>query len=276
MGKPQKKDKQHRQYQKKKGAHSISEEVYDNEQNDKIEGRNPVMEALKAGRQMDKMLVQQGEKQGSIVPIISLAKAHKIVVQEVAKQKLDMISTTQNHQGVIAFAAMHNYVEVQDILEKAAQKGEPPFIIVVDEITDPHNLGSILRTANAAGAHGIIIPKRRAVGLTAVVAKASAGAIEYVPVAKVTNIAQTIDALKEQGIWIVGADAYAKQEIYEANLTGAIGLVIGSEGNGLSRLTKEKCDFLVHIPMKGEIESLNASVAAAVMMYEVVRQKEGK
>ncbi len=275
MGKTQDKRKNHKQYERKELARA-SEDVYDDAQNDKIEGRNPVMEALKSGRQIDKILVQQGERQGSIVPIISLAKSHKIVVQEVAKQKLDMISTTQNHQGVIAFAAMHEYVEVQDVLDKAVQKGEPPFVILANEITDPHNLGSILRTANAVGAHGVIIPKRRAVGLTAVVSKASAGAIEYVPVAKVTNIAQTIDTLKGQGIWIVGADAHANQEIYEANLTGAIGLVIGSEGKGMSRLTKEKCDFLVRIPMKGEIESLNASVAAAVMMYEVVRQKDKK
>lgn len=240
---------------------------------DKVEGRNPVMEVLKSGREIDKILVQQGEKQGSIVRIISLAREKRIVIQEVAKQKLDMLSVTQNHQGVIAFVAAHEYVQVEDILKKAEEMKEPPFLVLVDEITDPYNLGSILRTANAAGVHGVIIPKRRAVGLTAVVAKASAGAVEYVPVAKVTNITQTIDMLKERRIWITGADIQGKEQYYEANLKGPIALVIGSEGKGISRLVREKCDFLVRIPMKGEIESLNASVASAIMMYEVFRQR---
>lgn len=241
---------------------------------DKLEGRNPVLEALKAERPIDKILVQKGERAGSVVRIITLARQKKIVVQEVEKQKLDSLSSTRAHQGVIAFVAMHQYVELEDILSKAADKGEHPFIILVDEIHDPHNLGSILRTANAAGAHGVVIPKRRSVGLTAVVAKASAGAIEYVPVARVTNLAQTIDKLKEQGIWIVGADMEGEQNFYEANLEGPIGLVVGSEGEGIGRLIKEKCDFLVKIPMKGEITSLNASVAGAIMMYEILRQRE--
>jgi 23S rRNA (guanosine2251-2'-O)-methyltransferase len=241
---------------------------------DRLEGRNPVMEALKAGREIDKILVQKGERAGSIVRIIALAKEKRIVVQEVERQKLDILSSTGVHQGIIAFVAMHQYVEVEDILAKAAEKGEHPFIILVDEITDPHNLGSILRTADAVGAHGVIIPKRRSVGLTAVVAKASAGAIEYVPVARVSNLSQTIDKLKEQGIWVVGADMDGEQTLYEADLKGPIGLVIGSEGEGMGRLVKEKCDFLVRIPMKGEISSLNASVAGAVLMYEVFRQRE--
>ncbi len=240
---------------------------------DRIEGRNPVMEALKAGREIDKILIQKGERHGSIVKIIASAKERKIVIQEVVRQKLDEISATGVHQGVIAYTAMHQYVDLEDILKFASEKGEAPFVILADEITDPHNLGSILRTANAVGAHGVIIPKRRAVGLTAVVAKASAGAIEYVPVAKVSNLSQTIDKLKQEGLWIVGSDIQATQDYYESDLKGAIGLVIGSEGKGMSRLIKEKCDFLVKIPMKGEIDSLNASVAGAIIMYEVLRQR---
>lgn len=275
MKKPFKKQKSNNQTAKKR-EERMKKEAFEQAEGyaaDRIEGRNPVMEALRADREIDKILVQQGEKQGSILRIISLAKEKKIIVQEVAKQKLDMLSSTHNHQGIIAFAAMHQYVDVEAILSKAAEKNEPPFIILADEMTDPYNLGSIIRTANAAGAHGVIIPKRRSVGLTAVVAKASAGAIEYVPVAKVTNLAQTIDNLKDQGIWIVGTDVDGQQNIYEANLKGAIGVVVGSEGKGMSRLTKEKCDFLVRIPMKGEIQSLNASVAGAIVMYEVLRQR---
>ncbi len=240
---------------------------------DRIEGRNPVIEALKAGREIDKILIQKGERHGSIVKVIASAKERRIVIQEVLKQKLDEISVTGAHQGVIAYTAMHQYVDVEDMLKIASEKGESPFLILADEITDPHNLGSIIRTANAVGAHGVIIPKRRAVGLTAVVAKASAGAIEYVPVAKVTNLSQTIDKLKQEGVWIVGSDIQGTQDYYEADLKGPMGLVIGSEGKGMSRLIKEKCDFLVKIPMIGEIDSLNASVAGAVIMYEVLRQR---
>lgn len=240
---------------------------------DKLEGRNPVMEALKAGREIDKIMVQKGAREGSIVRIIAQAREKGIIIQEVEKQKLDMLSSTGVHQGIIAFVAMQQYVEVEDILQKAAERNEDPFIILVDEITDPHNLGSILRTANAVGVHGVIIPKRRSVGLSAVVAKASAGAIEYVPVARVANLSQEIDRLKKQGLWIVGADVSGEQGLYKADLKGSIGLVIGSEGQGIGRLIKEKCDFLIKIPMKGEINSLNASVAAAIMMYEVFRRR---
>ncbi|MGE4284227.1 MAG: 23S rRNA (guanosine(2251)-2'-O)-methyltransferase RlmB [Clostridia bacterium] len=250
------------------------EENTEEESQDKLEGRNPVMEALKSGREINKIFVQKGEREGSIIRIIAMAKEKKIIIQEVERQKLDNLSSTHAHQGVIAFVSMHSYVEVEDIMANAAGKGEHPFIIIVDEINDPHNLGSILRTANAAGAHGVIIPKRRAVGLTAAVAKTSAGAIEYVLVARVTNIGQTIDRLKEQGVWIVGADMSGDKNFYEADLKGPIGLVVGNEGEGIGRLVKEKCDFLVKIPMKGEIASLNASVAGAVLMYEVVKQRE--
>ncbi|NLY44324.1 MAG: 23S rRNA (guanosine(2251)-2'-O)-methyltransferase RlmB [Clostridiaceae bacterium] len=241
---------------------------------DRLEGRNPVLEALKAGREIDKILVQKGEREGSILKILAMAKEKKIVVQEVEKAKLDSLSSTRAHQGVIAFVAAHEYVEVEDMLSNAKDRREDPFIIILDEVTDPHNLGSVLRTANAVGVHGVIIPKRRSVGLTAAVAKASAGAVEYVPVARVSNLAQTIDKLKKEGLWIAGADAQGKQAFYEADLKGPVAIVIGSEGEGIGRLVKEKCDFLVNIPMKGQISSLNASVAAAVLMYEVVRQRE--
>lgn len=241
---------------------------------DKIEGRNPVMEAIKADRTIDKILVLRGEKEGSIVKIIAMAKEKGIVIQEVERAKLGQLSQTGAHQGIVAFVSTYDYVEVEDILNAAREKDEQPFIIILDEITDPHNLGSVLRSANAAGAHGVIIPKRRSVGLSAVVAKSSAGAIEYVLVAKVANIAQTIDSLKEKNIWVVGADADGQKVYYESDLKGPVALVIGSEGEGIGRLVKEKCDFLVKVPMKGRISSLNAGVAAAVLMFEVVRQRE--
>ncbi|MBM7615322.1 23S rRNA (guanosine(2251)-2'-O)-methyltransferase RlmB [Alkaliphilus hydrothermalis] len=240
---------------------------------DKLEGRNPVIEALKSGREIDKILVAKGAAEGSIKKVIALAKDKKIPVQQVDRQKLNEISESDNHQGVIAMVAAHEYSTVEDIMEKAKKKGKDPFILILDEIMDPHNLGSIMRTADAVGVDGIIIPKRRAVGLTAVVAKTSAGAIEYVPVAKVSNIPQTIDKLKKMGVWITGADMDGEKEHYAMNLTGAIALVIGSEGAGISRLIKEKCDFLVKLPMVGKITSLNASVAAAILMYEVFRQR---
>lgn len=245
-------------------------------QSDKIEGRNPVLEALKAEREMDKILIAKGAEQGSVQKIIGAAKERGIPIQYVERQKLDQLSQSHSHQGIIAFVAAYRYAEVEDILDKAAQKGEAPFIVILDEITDPHNLGSILRTANAAGVHGVIIPKRRAVGLTAVVAKTSAGAIEYVPVAKVSNLAQTIDTLKDKGLWVVGADMDGQNTYYEQDLTGNTALVIGSEGQGIGRLIKEKCDFIVRIPMKGQLSSLNASVAASLMMYEVMRQRDQK
>lgn len=240
---------------------------------DKIIGRNPVMEAIRSGREIDKILIKKGSFEGSIVPIIKKAKQKGIIIQEAEKQKLDQLADGGNHQGIVAFTAAHEYASVEDIFEHA--KGNPPFIIICDKITDPHNLGSILRTANCTGADGVIIPKRNGVGLSGTVAKTSAGAVEYTPVARVTNIAQTIDMLKERGLWIAGADMDG-EEMYSANLTGGIGLVIGSEGEGISRLVKEKCDFLVKIPMFGEINSLNASVAAAVLMYEATRQRNIK
>lgn len=238
---------------------------------DKIEGRNPVTEAIKSGREIDKLLVSA--KEGSIKKIVAMAKERGIVVQEVVRTKLDELSETGAHQGVIALVAAHNYATVEDILASAEEKGESPFVILLDEITDPHNLGSILRTANAVGAHGVIIPKRRSVGLSSVVAKTSAGALEYTPVARVTNLAQTIDFLKEKGVWFYATHQDATQSYTEVDLKGGIGIVIGSEGNGVSRIVAEKCDFLISIPMKGEINSLNASVAAGVVMYEALRQR---
>ena len=239
---------------------------------DKIIGRNPVAEAIKSGREIDKIMVKKGEIEGSLRPIIKKARDMGIPVIEADKNKLSELAEGGNHQGVIAYAAAHDYASLDDIFNKAEEKGEPPFIVILDKITDPHNFGSIIRTANCAGAHGIIIPKRGSVGLNEVVAKTSAGAIEYVPVAKVTNIAQTIDILKERGVWVAGAEA-GGDTMYKTDLSGSMALVIGSEGEGISRLVKEKCDFLVEIPMFGDVNSLNASVAAAVLMYEVVRRR---
>ena len=240
-----------------------------------LEGRNAVLEVLKSGRDIEKIIVQKGNVEGTIRRIAGLAKEKGVVVQEVVKQKLDDMSQTKNHQGVIAIVSEHEYAEVDDIINTAAEKGEKPFIIILDNITDPHNLGAIIRTAECAGAHGVIIPKRRSVGLTAVVGKTSAGAIEYMPVARVTNISRTIEDLKKQGVWVVCADM-GGDDHFDASLDGAIALVIGSEGEGVSRLVKEKCDFTVSIPMYGKISSLNASVAAALLMYEVVRQRNYK
>ena len=237
-----------------------------------VEGRNAVLEVFKSGRDIEKIIVAKGNTEGTIRPIMSMAAEKGVVLQQVERRRLDEMSQTKNHQGVIAIVSSHSYVDVEDILERARQKGKDPFIIILDEITDPHNLGAILRTADAAGADGVIISKRRSVGLTATVAKTSAGAIEYVPVAKVTNIAKTIDDLKKEGLWIACTDMDGKS-YFESDLKGPIALVIGSEGDGVGRLVKEKCDFTVSIPMYGEISSLNASVAAALFMYEVVRQR---
>ena len=240
-----------------------------------LEGRNAVLEVLKSGRDIEKIIVQKGNVEGTIRRIVGIAKEKGVVVQEVVKQKLDEMSQTKNHQGVIAIVSEHEYADVEDIINSAESKGEKPFIIIVDNITDPHNLGAIIRTAECAGAHGVIIPKRRSVGLTAVVGKTSAGAIEYMPVARVTNIARTIDDLKSRGIWVACADM-GGDDYFDASLDGALALVIGSEGEGVSRLVKEKCDFTVSIPMYGKISSLNASVAAALLMYEAVRQRNYK
>ncbi|MCR4778989.1 MAG: 23S rRNA (guanosine(2251)-2'-O)-methyltransferase RlmB [Lachnospiraceae bacterium] len=237
-----------------------------------IEGRNAVLESLKSGKPVDKLLVQEGAGEGSVNTILREAKKAGVVIEYVPKERLDAISKTGRHQGVIASCAAYEYAEVEDILAAAKEKNEDPFIVVLDGIEDPHNLGAIIRTAHQAGAHGIIIPKRRAVGLTATVAKTSAGAINYMPVAKVTNISQTIEELKKEGIWFACADMDG-EVMYRANLKGPIGIVIGNEGEGVSRLVKEKCDFTVSIPMKGQIDSLNASVAAGVLAYEIVRQR---
>ena len=237
-----------------------------------IEGRNAVMEAFRSGKTIDRVYVLKGCQDGPINSILREARKHDTLVNFVAKERLDQLSETGKHQGVIASAAAYAYAEVEDMLKLAEEKGEPPFLFLLDDIEDPHNLGAIIRTANLAGAHGVIIPKRRAVGLTATVARTSAGALNYTPVAKVTNLSATIEELKEKGLWFVCADM-GGTTMYDLNLTGPIGLVIGNEGDGVSRLVKEKCDFVASIPMKGEIDSLNASVAAGVLAYEIVRQR---
>lgn len=236
-----------------------------------VEGRNAVAEALKGGTNADKLYVQEGEKAGPVSTIISLAKERGILTVFVPKDKLDSMSQTGRHQGVILNLSAVVYAEVDDILNRAREKGEAPFIFVLDGIEDPHNLGAIIRTANLAGAHGVIIPKHRSATVNATVAKCSAGAVYHTLISKVTNISQTIDYLKEQGVWFVCADM-GGTSMYELNLTGAIGLVIGNEGEGVSRLVREKCDFIASIPMKGDIDSLNASVAAGILAWEVVRQ----
>lgn len=237
-----------------------------------IEGRNAVLEAFRSGKTIDKLYVQKGCQDGPINSILREAKKQDTIVNYVTKERLEQLSETGKHQGVIACAAAYAYAEVEDILKLAEEKGEPPFIFLLDNIEDPHNLGAIIRTANLAGAHGVIIPKRRAVGLTAVVARTSAGALNYTPVAKVTNLGTAIEELKEKGLWFVCADM-SGTTMYDLDLKGPIGLVIGSEGEGVSRLVKEKCDFIASIPMKGNIDSLNASVAAGVLAYEIVRQR---
>lgn len=237
-----------------------------------IYGRNAVLEAFRSGKTIDRLYVQEGVADGTLQSILRTAKKTDAVINFVNKDRLNKYAEGDKHQGVVAMAAAYNYAEVEDILNAAKEKDEPPFIIVLDDIEDPHNLGAIIRTANQAGAHGVIIPKRHAVGLTATVARTSSGAINYTPVAKVTNISRTIEELKEKGIWFACADM-SGELMYNCNLTGAIGLVIGSEGSGVSRLVKEKCDFVVKIPMFGQIDSLNASVAAGVLSYEIVRQR---
>ena len=235
-----------------------------------IEGRNAVIEAYRAGRPIDKLFVLDGCQDGPILTIKREAKAKGTPVKFVTKERLDQLSETGHHQGVIAYAAAYEYAEVEEILDNARKKGEPPFLFLLDNIEDPHNLGAIIRTANLAGAHGVIVPKNRAAGLTAVVAKTSAGALNFTPVARVTNLAKTIEDLKKEGIWFVCADMGGTQ-MYDLNLTGPIGLVIGNEGEGVGRLVREKCDMIASIPMKGDIDSLNASVAAGVLAYEIVR-----
>lgn len=237
-----------------------------------IEGRNAVMEAFRSGKTIDKIYVLDGCQDGPIISIKREAKKQDTMIKYVAKERLDQMSQTGKHQGVIATAAAYEYAELEDIFELAKNKQEDPFVFILDNIEDPHNLGAIIRTANLSGAHGVIIPKNRAVGLTATVARTSAGALNYTPVVKVTNITKTIEELKERGLWFVCADM-GGQTMYNLNLKGPIGLVIGNEGEGVSRLVKEKCDFSAAIPMKGDIDSLNASVAAGVLAFEIVRQR---
>lgn len=237
-----------------------------------IDGRNAVLEAFRSGKTIDKLFVLDGCQDGPVRTIIREAKKADTIINFVDKERLDRLANSGHHQGVVAQAAAYEYAEVEDILNIAREREEDPFIFILDEIEDPHNLGAIIRTANLAGAHGVIIPKRRAVGLTATVTKTSAGAINYTPVAKVTNISKTIDELKKQGMWFVCADM-GGETMYNLNLKGSIGLVIGNEGSGVSRLVKEKCDYIASIPMKGDIDSLNASVAAGVLAYEIVRQR---
>ena len=237
-----------------------------------IEGRNAIIEAFRSGRSVDKLFIQEHTKEGSMNTLIREAKKTKTLIKYVPKERLDQISETGHHQGAVAFVAAYNYAEIDDLFAKSEEKGESPFFIILDEIEDPHNLGAIIRTANLAGAHGVIVPKNRACGLTATVVKASAGAINYTPIVKVTNIAQTIESLKERGMWFVCADMDG-ETMYDIDLKGSIGLVIGNEGKGVSRLVKEKCDFVARIPMNGDIDSLNASVATGVLAYEIVRQR---
>lgn len=237
-----------------------------------IEGRNAVIEAYRAGRAIDRIYIQDGCQDGPVMTIKREARKHDTVIKYVARERLDQLSETGKHQGVIAYAAAYEYVQVEDILEKAREKGEPPFLILLDNIEDPHNLGAIIRTANLAGAHGVIIPRNRAVGLTATVARTSAGALNYTPVARVTNLARTIEELKKEGLWFVCADMDGTM-MYDLDLKGPIGLVIGNEGEGVGKLVREKCDMVASIPMKGQIDSLNASVAAGVLAYEILRQR---
>ena len=239
---------------------------------EQIEGRNAVLEAFRSGRCVDKLFILDGCQDGPVRTIAREARKKDTIINYVSKERLDQLSETRAHQGVIAQVAAYEYSTVEEILEKAEDKGEPPFQVLLDNVEDPHNLGAIIRTANLAGAHGVIIPKRRSVGLTSTVAKTSAGALNYTPVAKVTNLVRTIEELKEKGIWFVCADM-GGESMYRLNLTGPIGMIVGNEGEGVSRLVREACDFTASIPMKGDIDSLNASVAAGVLAYEIVRQR---
>jgi 23S rRNA (guanosine2251-2'-O)-methyltransferase len=241
-----------------------------------LAGKHPVLEALKSGRSLNKIWLSNQAQRHLVQPIMEEAKARGVVIQQVDKRKLDQLVPDMQHQGVVAQAAAVSYVEVDDLLSRAAERGEPPLIVLLDEVEDPHNLGSVLRTVDCTGGHGVVVPKRRSAGLTAVVAKTSAGAVEYVPVARVANLVQTMDKLKAAGVWIAGADIGAESGFYETDLTGPLAIVIGSEGKGLSRLVRENCDFILSLPMFGRINSLNASVAAGVILYEAVRQRQAK
>lgn len=253
----------------KKACTSINTELPE----DVLIGRNAVIEAIRSGRGINKLLISDGDKEGSVKEVISLAKEQGIVIQFVERSKIEGIAGGLRHQGVLAYVAPVAYSDLETILQAAETKGEAPFLLLLDELEDPHNLGALLRTADATGVHGVLIPKRRSVPLTATVAKTSAGAVEYVPVARIGNIAQTLRKLKDKGFWVAGADMDGSQNYYEADLTGPLVLVVGSEGHGMSRLTKEQCDFIVKMPMVGKINSLNASVAGSILMYESMRQR---
>ena len=255
------------------GKNKLKINKHENEFNDQVEGRNAVLELLESDRDINKIFISDGEKHGSINKIIALAKEKKVIINEVSKTKLNQMSQTENNQGVIAIVPPFNYCEIDDILDLAKNRNEKPFVLILDGIEDPHNLGSIIRTAETAGVHGIIIPKRRAANVNSTVAKVSAGAVEYMKIARVNNISDAINTLKENDIWICGTDMNTDKYYYDEDFTGGIGIVIGSEGYGMSRLVKENCDFLVKIPMKGKITSLNASVSAGIVMYEVVKQR---
>lgn len=270
---PKNRNFEKRDYKPKKFEKQEVREKDENEYDDIVEGRNAVLELLDSDRDINKIFVQNGEKHGSINKIIAIAKENKVVVTEVEKSKLDFMSKTQNHQGVIAVVPPFNYCEVEDILEYAKSKQEDVFILILDGIEDPHNLGSIIRTAETAGVHGIIIPKRRTVTVNSTVSKVSAGAVEHMKIARVNNINETIRKLKDNGLWIIGTDGDARTVYYNQDLKGDIAIIIGSEGYGMSRLVKENTDMLVKIPMKGKITSLNASVSAGIIMYEVVKQR---
>ena len=259
----------------KKPYHHKKAETHEEQETTLYEGLNAVMELLRAGRTVDKLFVAP-DQNGRMADILAMAKQAGAVITQVDRRKLDAMSETGVHQGVIAQAAAHAYVSLDDILQTAADRGEQPLILICDGLTDPHNLGAVIRSAETAGAHGVVIPKRRSVGLTATAAKASAGAIEHIGVARVTNLAAAIDELKEKGVWVFGADAGGDKQLYDADFAGSTAIVIGSEGNGLSRIVREKCDFIVSIPMKGKVNSLNASAAAAVLLYEAVRQRIGE
>ena len=254
-------------------ADRFAERKPEEEVEGQLEGRNALTEALRAGRTIDKVFIADGDTDRALQRLAAEAKEAGAVVVPVDRRKLDQMSFTRSHQGVIALAAAHDYFTIDDILQEAADRGEAPLIIICDELSDPHNLGAILRSAECAGAHGVIIPKRRSVGLTATVAKASAGAVEYMKVARVTNITNTINELKEKGVWVFGTAAEGSVPMYKADLTGPAAIVIGNEGDGMSPLVRKNCDMLVHIPMKGRISSLNASAAASILLYEAVRQR---
>lgn len=255
-----------------KNPHQATQSAGEEVSGEMIAGKNPVLEALRAGREINKLWIAEGVKKTGVQELMDLAKEQGVLVQFVPKQKIDKLA--ENHQGIVASVAAYDYAQLDDLFNAANAKNEDPFFLILDELEDPHNLGSIMRTADAIGAHGIIIPKRRAVGLTAVVAKASTGAIEHVPVVRVTNLAQTVDELKERGVWIAGTDAKGSADYRKMDATLPLALIIGSEGKGMSRLLKDKCDFLYHLPMVGHVTSLNASVAAALLMYEVYRKRQ--